>query len=320
MASPHRSWLVTTVPLLAALGCGFESSNAVDPATDPALDPALVPVRIEHVRVRQSLVAGLGTGPVTLSGRSAPNAIGVAYEVVTTAAVPEHAGVSARLVCASDGHVVASQMAFDASRRLERVALGGRIEGSEVLMPGAFVRSIPETCEVRFVFTISPPLAAGPAPAPVVRPLATVCFADGELRDGACTDDELPRVAEPGVAAAPELDAELVTRDDGDVRLEARARVTAGASAPDDASVRVLATCVHDGEPHALPLMMWLPLAGLHPGESVVEAASVSTVREGRRAPQRCTLEALLERRSTAREPLARWCVRPGDIQPGDCA
>lgn len=315
MPSTSRSPLIPG--LLAVLGCGFESSNAVDP-TMLAVD---VPVRLERVRVRESLVAGLGTRPVALHSGQQPNARGVAFEAVVTGVVPEHAGVLARLVCAVDGHAIASQMAFDASGRLARASVGARVEGSEVLMPGAFIREIPDTCEVRFAFTISPPLHAGPVrnPAPVVTPIATVCFADDVLRDGPCTAQELPRAPASGPAPTVELEGELVPRDDGGLALEVRALATAGVDGPERASVRVLASCTADGVQRALPLMMWLPMAGLQAGESVAEVARASTDRDGGPAPQQCAIEALLEDGGGARESLARWCVRQDGSRAGDC-
>jgi hypothetical protein len=310
-----------------APACGFEESNALDL---PRVQGS--PVELRNVRMAESLFASLGAAPTKLSSSDGPNAIGIAYDVHVVDAAAPYSGVSAQLACRVGEHTVLSRLATDASGQLAAAAEGSTLEGRETFPPTPFSSEIPSVCETTLYYTIAPPLASVPAigddapasPGPVLQPLGTVCFSGGELVEGACPAEVLPRTPATTPLEVSRLSGrigDLAGAPDGAVRhgLGVTLLVTAGEGVPASFHLGAEATCGLGTGTRTIPIPLFMFGRDLAPGESIVHSAATSA-REGLpSAPEWCTVDVQLAEGGGKRS-LARFCVRGDATTEGACA
>lgn len=312
-----------TRPILLSalvLACGYEQSNAIDL---PRVEG--VPVQLVHVRMAESRASVLGSTPTTLSSGDAANAIGIAYDVRVVDAAPDHAGVSARLVCRLGEHAVASPLATDATNRLAAAAPGTVLEERTTFLPTPLFQGIPEVCETTLYYTIAPPLSSvpspgdPPAPGPHLQPIGTVCFSKGELSAGACAADVLPRAPASTPVEASRLVGRIGPLAGGGHGLGITVLVTAGEGVPEQFVVGGEATCETAGETKDLPLGLLMFGRDLPPGESIEQSGATPASHALPVAPAWCTVRVQLAEDGKKRT-LAEFCVRGDETREGACS
>jgi hypothetical protein len=307
------------MPVLV-LACGYDESNAIDL---PRVEG--VPVQLVHVRMAESRAAVLGSMPTTLSSGDAANAIGIAYDVRVVDAAPDHAGVSARLVCRLGEHAVASPLATDASNRLAAAAPGTVLEERTTFLPTPLSTGIPEVCETTLYYTIAPPLSSvpspgdPPAPGPHLQPIGTVCFSGGELSQGACAADVLPRAPASTPVEVSRLVGRIGPLAGGGYGLGITVLVTAGEGVPAQFVVGGEATCETAGETKDVPLGLLVADRDLPPGESIVQSGATRPGDALPEAPAWCTVRMQLAQ-DGGKRTLAEFCVRGEETEEGACA
>jgi hypothetical protein len=303
---------------LFALACGFEQSNAVDLAPVDG-----IPVKVVDVRMRETLVAGLGSTPVTLSSDSKPNTRGLVFVAEVTGEAAPYASVSAQMVCRAGEHTIAGMFAVNANRDLEGQHVGTRVEGSAMFEPSSFVDGVPSTCEGRIYYTDATPIAVRPDAAADddqrrARPIGAVCFVAGELHPRACTDAELPRVASDADIVLSKLHASTTRRDEG-VMLGVEVLTTFGAARPRRAALKADAVCKVGTREHALALPVMFAIDEVHPGESTVTRAWSNTRDAMPSDPESCEITVSVDSPDGQWRELGRHCLRGTQVAEGAC-
>lgn len=304
--------------LLAVSGCSKPwSSNSID------LEPVEnAPVQVVNITMRHSVTAVLGGEPVKLSSSTPVNAIGVRYEAKATGPADEHSAVDARLVCRVGDHTISTLLAHDASNALHSASVGSLVSGTTTLLPSVFQDTIPTVCEAEFFYSVQPPIdvATGKAEGAKQVPLGRVCLADETVREGPCSDSELPRPAPSGLLEVAKVEGSIgALGDSGKFGVRLAALVTAGTDAPERWQVGATAHCTTpDGEKDiSLPLLMLGH--SLRPGESITQGSATSERAALSAKPERCTV-SFFSSVDGERKELESYCLSDGPAEAGACS
>jgi hypothetical protein len=312
-----RISLMFSMTVIAVVAC---RSDEVGPITlSEAPSGALV--RVAEVKARLSTMVGLGStaNEITSEAREHKNSAGATFTVRVDQALPDGMQMAGMTTCRVGEWTMAQQLTWIGA--IAGTPVGESREFHTQFMPLGTVTGEPSACEFS-LFHGSP----GTRDAPRIEPLrlATVCWTKGELVEGKCTPELLPRSAdteaEPIEISALQGAVQKI-QDGKGYGVFSSYVVTVNAPVPASARIVGHMRCRVGRQIQTGAASTLTAIDHLAAGESMGGHGQAFMDSPLATEPDWCTieLESLVGDPTEPRTALAAFCIRGNRAEPGAC-